>query len=197
MSDPRTLAVYDAQADDYETMMNAEAQHDTVIGPFIAACRPGGHILDLGCGPGNFARMMAAAGLQVTALDASAAMVERAGRVDGVIPRHATFHDVTETAVYDGIWAYFSLLHALREEMPDHLARLHAALRPAGVFYIGMKTGTGGGRDPIDRHYQYYSPEELETLLTDAGFTTGRSWTGYGKGLSGQYSGWIAIAAHA
>lgn len=197
MSDPQTIAVYDEQTDDYEAMMADYAANDPRITDFISACPPGGHVLDLGCGPGGYARMMAEAGLQVTAIDASAEMAQRANAFDGVTARQGCFEDVVETALYDGIWASFSLLHAPRADFPDHLSRLHRALKPGGLLFLGMKTGTGGGRDDLGRFYEYYSFEELDQYLTTAGFTVGKHWTGYGKGLSGQYSGFITIAAHA
>ncbi|OAN78455.1 hypothetical protein A8B82_08730 [Sulfitobacter sp. EhC04] len=193
MSDPQTLAVYDAQADDYERMMHNEAAADPIWRSFVAACPKGGVVLDLGCGPGNYARLLAGEGLRVTALDASPEMARRAGLIAGVTARHGFFEDVTEQDAYDGIWASFSLLHAPRDALPGHLTRLRDALKPGGTFFIGMKTGTGGGRDDLGRHYEYYSREELEKLLQTAGFSPEQHWTGYGKGLSGQYDGWIVI----
>ena len=195
MSDPETLAVYDAQADDYVAMMADEAANDPRIADFIAACPDGAPVLDLGCGPGHYAARMAKAGLRVTALDASAEMARRAGDLPGVTARHGRFEDVDAVDAYAGIWANFSLLHAPRADLPGHLARLRAALKPGGVLFLGMKTGTGEGRDDLGRFYAYYTREELEAQLTDAGFAPRRHWTGYGKGLAGQYSGWVVIDA--
>ncbi|MEM6941688.1 MAG: class I SAM-dependent methyltransferase [Pseudomonadota bacterium] len=196
MSDPQTLGVYDAQADEYEAMMCCEAAADPIWRAFCATCPPGGHVLDLGCGPGNYSRLFVEAGLQVTAIDASQEMASRAAKIEGITARQATFDDVTEEGVYDGIWANFSLLHAPRADLPRHLAALHRALKPGGILFIGMKTGTGGGRDDIGRFYEYYAQDALELLLQEAGFTPKQHWTGYGKGLAGQYSGWVVIEAH-
>ncbi len=195
MSDPETLAVYDAQADDYAQMMDNAAARDQRVADFITACKPDGQVLDLGCGPGNYARLMADAGLKVTAIDGSQEMARRADALPGVQARHGYFEDIEDLDAFDGIWASFSLLHAPRADFPDHLARLKRALRAGGVFFIGMKTGTGEGRDNLGRFYTYYSKEALETHLQEAGLTPQRHWTGYGKGLSGQYSGWIVIEA--
>jgi len=60
-----------------------------------------------------------------------------------------------------------------------------------------MKTGSGGGRDDLKRYYEYYDRQELEGLLRTANLSPKRHWTGYGKGLSGQYSGWIVMHANA
>ncbi len=196
MSDPETLAVYDRQADDYVAMMTETAAKDPLIGRFIDACPKGGTVLDLGCGPGGYAVLMAQAGLQVDAVDASQEMVARIADVDGITPRVARFDDITGTDIYDGIWASFSLLHAPRADMPRHLAALRTALKPGGVFFIGMKMGVGGKRDDLGRYYEYYSRAELETLLQDAGLTPHDHWTGQAKGLDDTYHSWIVIHAH-
>ncbi|SFT88576.1 class I SAM-dependent methyltransferase [Sedimentitalea nanhaiensis] len=196
MSDPRTLAVYNSRSDDYTAMMTREAKADPMIGRFIAACPAGGRVLDLGCGPGHYASRMAQAGLKVEAIDASQAMIDKAATLPGVSAKLGRFEDVSGDKLYDGIWAYFSLLHAPRSAMPDHLTRISAALKPGGVLFMGMKRGAGGGRDRLDRYYEYYQREELETLLTDAGLTPDEHWTGKAAGLSGHPEGWIVIRAH-
>ncbi|WP_424984996.1 class I SAM-dependent methyltransferase [Microbulbifer sp. S227A] len=197
MSDERTLAVYERCRDDYAAMMEREADRDPMIDRFIAACPPGGRVLDLGCGPGHYARRMAEAGLTVEAIDATPAMIDMAARQPGVSARLVRFDDLRARDTYDGIWAYFSLLHAPRAALPDHLECIAAALKPGAVLFIGMKRGTGGARDSLDRYYEYYEHEELETLLTDAGLTPDTHWTGKAAGLAGHPQGWIVVQAHA
>ncbi|KZY47931.1 SAM-dependent methyltransferase [Roseovarius sp. HI0049] len=194
-ADKQTLDVYAARLDDYVRTMDAQSD-DPQLTAFIAALPSGAHALDLGCGPGWAAAQMAAAGLTVTATDASPEMVDHANRTAGVTARVASFDDITEDNAYDGIWAHFSLLHAPRDAMPRHLAALRRALKPGGLFHIGMKTGEGAHRDALGRHYTYYTADELHALLTDAGFTPFSSHTGTDKGLAGTMDPWITIAAH-
>lgn len=197
MSDTRTIAVYDQQSQDYAAMMDREAAKDPMIGRFIAACPKGGRVLDLGCGSGHYAKRMAEAGLRVDALDASQSMVDLTARIPGVNVRLARFEDLAEENVYDGIWAYFSLLHARREDLPGHLERIARALRPGGVFFIAVKRGSGGKRDTLDRYYEYYEREDLEVLLNMAGLAPVSHWLGKSAGLSGHAEGWVVIQAHA
>ncbi|MEQ8290825.1 MAG: class I SAM-dependent methyltransferase [Roseovarius sp.] len=194
-ADKQTLDVYAAKRDDYVRTTEDHAD-DPQLTAFIGALPSGAHALDLGCGPGWAAAQMAGAGLTVTATDASPEMVELASHIAGVTARVASFDDITETDAYDGIWAHFSLLHAPRADMPRHLAALRRALKPGGLFHIGMKTGEGAHRDALGRHYTYYTAAELHTLLTDAGFTPFSSHTGTDKGLAGTMDPWITIAAH-
>ncbi len=195
MSDPKTLAVYNSQDDDYAAMMDREAAQDPIIGHFILACPEGGRVLDLGCGAGHFARRMAEAGLHVDALDAAEAMVTRTARIPGVTARLGLFEDLADHGRYDGIWAYFSLLHAPREELPAHLDRVATALRPGGTFFLAVKRGHGNGRDRLGRYYEYYEQDELLTHLRSAGMEPVESWTGRAAGLAGHPEGWIAIQA--
>ena len=196
MSDPQTIGVYDARAAEYAAKTDQYNTTDPRLAAFIAACPAGGRVLDLGCGPGRAAAGMAQAGLVVEAVDASAAMVEMAGRHPGVTARQARFDEIAGTAAYDGIWANFSLLHAPRAEFPRHLAALHRALKPGGVFLIGLKLGKGAARDRIGRRYTYYSEEDLMDHLRTAGFTPTDVKHGSGEGLDGTTAPWISVLAH-
>lgn len=197
MSDSETIRVYDRRADDYAAKSGDWNAADPQLAAFIAACPAGGRVLDLGCGPGDSAAVMAGKGLIVEAIDASAEMVARAAAHPGVNARQATFDDLDGTAVYDGIWANFSLLHAARADLPRHLAAIHRALTPGGAFFIALKLGRGEARDAIGRFYTYYSEDELDDLLAAAGFTVTGKRFGSGPGLDGTMSDWIAVAAHA
>lgn len=197
MSDADTIKVYDARAADYAAMTDDHNTSDPTLSAFIAACPAGGRVLDLGCGPGASAAVMAKAGLVVEATDASIQMVALAGQHPGVNARQATFDQISGQGVYDGIWASFSLLHAPRADFPRHLAACHKALKSGGVFAIGMKLGSGAARDSIGRQYTYYSIEDLEQHLTSAGFTIVDKETGTGTGLDGSLSDYVAVTAHA
>lgn len=196
MTDPTTIAVYDAKFADYVALEDSEWR-DPSLERFVEMLPEGAHVLDLGCGPGKTSAFLQKAGFTVDATDASAAMVKMAADKYGISVRHVTFDDIDGQDKYDGIWANFSLLHAPKSRMPAHLAALHKALKPGGVFHIGMKLGSGEHRDRLDRFYAYYSQTELEDLLTDAGFHTLNATFGNGTGLDGSRSDWIIITAHA
>ena len=196
MTDRETIAVYDARAADYAKLEPSDTPSDT-LATFIAALPQGARVLDLGCGPGTSARHMVRAGCVVDALDASAEMIGLASAIDGVTARQASFDDISGTAIYDGVWANFSLLHAPRTDMPRHLSAIHAALKPGGLFHIAVKEGTGEARDSINRLYTYYTEAELTDLLQTAGFTVGPYRRGRDKGLSGEDADWISVTAHA
>jgi len=97
--------------------------------------------------------------------------------------------------IYHGIWANFSLLHAKRSDLPGHLDAITTALKPNGLFHIGMKTGTGAKRDGIDRFYTYYEEEELVRYLKEAGLDVFQRSTGAEKGLAGTLDPWVIMLA--
>jgi SAM-dependent methyltransferase len=196
VTDRDTIAVYDARAGDYAKLDPSDTPSAT-LSAFIATLPRGAKVLDLGCGPGTSARHMARAGCTVDAVDASSGMIALAGQIDGVTAWQATFDDLTGTAIYDGVWANFSLLHALRVDMPRHLDAIHQALKHGGLFHIAVKEGNGEGRDSLGRHYCYYTEPDLMTLLKAAGFTVGPTRRGRDKGLGGNEENWISVTAHA
>jgi len=194
VSDPETLGVYARKANEYADVTQSLA-HDPLLKAFIDAVKPCGDVLDLGCGPGISSRQMALAGLRVTAIDPVPEMIALAARHANVTTKLGSFDDLNEVAQYDGIWANFSLLHAPRADMPRHLDNIARALRPNGIFHIGVKLGTGEQRDSIGRLYTYFTEDELVALLQNAGLTVSFRKKGRDKGLDGTDADWICLRA--
>jgi trans-aconitate methyltransferase len=184
MSDPRTIATYDAKAADYAQLVTSDAP-DKTLQSFIDLMPKGGRVLDLGCGPGVSSVHMREAGLLPDAVDASAGMIDIATTKFGLDARIATFDDIAGEEIYAGVWANFSLLHAAREDLPRYFAALYKATCPGGTLHVGMKTGTGMDRDTIDRRYTYVSVLELTALLTAAGYTVNFTKEGAERGMAG------------
>lgn len=194
MSDDQTINVYDAQIDSYTDLVD-QKEPDTHLLAFISRIAPDGLVLDLGCGPAADSSIMRDRGLRVDPVDASAEMVRHANETYAINARQATFADINEEQHYDGIWASFSLLHASAEELPGLLAALHRALKPAGIFHLAMKTGNGARRDKLGRYYSYYSEQQLQQYLTDAGFTIDATVHGEAMGLAGDVEPWIILTS--
>lgn len=194
--DTDTIRLYDQKAGEYADLTDDGMRKDPRLAAFIAALPEHGHALDLGCGPGTSAALMAEAGLQVTAMDASRQMVALASEKPGVTAKQASFDDLDGKALYDGVWASFSLLHAPRSAMPRHLTSIRRALKPGGIFVIAVKTGRGAARDKLGRLYTYYEEDELTALLHKHGFVPGEITRGYDAGLSGEDAHWFSVMAH-
>lgn len=194
MADRQTLDVYARKAQDYADRF-ATGRPDARLKDFIDRLPEGGHVLDLGCGPGRAAAAMMSRGLQVDAWDASPEMAAIASDRFGVTVRIAGFEDLGAAEVYDGIYANFSLLHAPKSQMPGHLSRIAQALKPGGFLHLGLKSGSGEKRDALGRFYAYYEDDEITGLLADVGISVLTRATGAEAGLGGTIDPWIILKA--
>lgn len=195
-ADPGTIAVYDARAGDYDDRFrqNRPGRH---LRAFMDLLPQGARVLDLGCGPGNASAFLRAAGMVPDPVDASPAMVKLANDRHAIGARLATFDDIDAIAAHDGVWANFSLLHAVRADLPRHLAALHRALKPGGILHLGLKTGEGEGRDRLGRFYTYVTVPEITGLVTAAGFTVVATEEGHEVGLAGTDDPFVILRARA
>ncbi len=164
--DEKTLAFYRDNARAYSEW--AKGPSTRLIG-FLKLLPPGGAVLELGCGAGNHAANMLAAGFAVRATDGSPEMAEIAARRLGQPVEAMRFDELDEVEVYDGVWASACLLHVPRPELSGILARIHRALKPDGLFYASFKMGEGDGRDTLGRYYNYPSPDWLDRAYAEAG----------------------------
>ncbi|MFZ1480768.1 MAG: class I SAM-dependent methyltransferase [Paracoccaceae bacterium] len=194
--DDRTIAVYDAKVADYADHF-ASAGPDPHLQAFLAALPSSSRVLDVGCGPGQASAFLRTAGHRPDPVDASPAMVTLANDRHAIGARLASFDDLDALARYDGVWANFSLLHAPRADLPRHIAAIHKALKPQGIFHLALKTGTGEGRDRLDRHYTFVTRHEITDLLASAGFSLLATHEGEERGLAGTLDPFIVLLARA
>ncbi|MEX3983945.1 class I SAM-dependent methyltransferase [Paraburkholderia sp. EG287A] len=108
---------------------------------FLRLVRPGGRVLDAGCGSGRDARAFMNQGFEVSAFDGSAEMARLASAYLGMPVQTLRFQDLDYCSEFDGIWACASLLHLEAEELDDAFARIFRALRPGGIFYASFTHG--------------------------------------------------------
>ena len=164
--DEATLQFYRSNAQAYAEWAKAPS---TRLTGFLALLPPGGSILELGCGAGNHAAKMIAAGFALRATDGSPEMAAIASRRLGHPVEAMLFHELHDDQAYDGVWASACLLYVPRDELGGILARIHRALKPDGVFYASFKVGHGDGRDGLGRYYNYPSPQWLRSVYDESG----------------------------
>ena len=157
--DARTLDFYAVEAQAYAGRPR-DAEH-LRIDRFVAHAPAGGRILELGCGGGQDSAEMLARGFDVVPTDGSPELAAEAEKRLGQPVRVLLFEDLAEIDAYDGIWAHACLLHAPRAALPGIIDRIHAALKPGGVFYASFKAGETEGRDGFGRYFNYLSAADL------------------------------------
>ncbi|MEM6489276.1 MAG: class I SAM-dependent methyltransferase [Pseudomonadota bacterium] len=197
-TDSGTVAFYDANAEDYAQAAQTEdgIKH---LALFAADLPAGARVLDLGAGEGWASGWMAGEGFDVLAYDASEALLTLAAARPGVRTALGTFEDMDGhpdlEPGFDGVWASFSLLHAPRAALPDHLDTIAALLVPGGRFFLGLKGGTGEARDRLGRRYSYFSAEELIDALGAAGFDILQVTSADGRGMTGATEAFLYLHA--
>lgn len=160
-----TLAYYDNHADAFvrETVgVDMSVLHER----FVAHIPQGGLVLDVGCGSGRDAHAFLMRGYRVRAFDGSAELAARAAALIGQSVEVLRFEHFDQPPVFDGIWACASLLHLPEADLPRCLARLWAALKPAGSFYLSFRLGSGE-RSKDGRHFTDATEERLRLWMGD------------------------------
>lgn len=172
-----TIATYNKTAPSYVAKVQAYAPEEERE-MFASLVKPGGRILDAGCGSGRDANHFASQGFHVTGIDLSTGLLSYAREH---ADKNATFVEMDLRAIklptsFDGIWACASLLHLTREEFLPVIRNFHHMLSPNGVLFLLMKEGTGeqlvtsGTIDGDTRFFTYYMSDEIRGLLEGAGF---------------------------
>lgn len=167
---PDTIGYYQEHAEDF-VESTFDVAMDVLYSEFLPLIPRGGHILDAGCGSGRDAYHFHRKGFIVSAFDGALAIVELAGKKTGLAVKCRQFSEITEEAVYDGIWACASLLHLPADQIPGTIERLWRALRPSGSLYMSFKIGDGE-RSDNGRHF------------TDANEVVAKQWISGIEGLA-------------
>jgi SAM-dependent methyltransferase len=137
-------------------------------------------ILDLGCGPGNHAEFFKQKGFDVLCADISKNFLEMC-RKKGLKTIEMDFENITlPNNSFDVVWAYASLLHAPKKNLPAILNKIKDILKSKGLLFISMKEGKGEGfvqfKKGGKRWFSLYTKEELEELLKKE-FSLIDNWT--------------------
>jgi SAM-dependent methyltransferase len=145
---------------------------------FMKLLPKGGRVLDVGCFGGRDSKKFADGGFEVTGIDVVDIFIEEAKKY---VPQ-AKFLEMDMLEMdfpenyFDAVVAHAVLLHLERKDVPRALAGLYRVLKPGGKLYAGVKMGQGQGlmpdkmADGLERYFTYFSKEEYEGYIKDAGF---------------------------
>ncbi|HEY89177.1 MAG TPA: class I SAM-dependent methyltransferase [Thermoflexia bacterium] len=150
---------------------------------FLSYVPHGGLVLDIGCGPGDYAQLIAARGYRVLPLDLSSGMLQVAARRGTPRLVRADMHRLPlPRHVADGAFLSASFLHLPKSTAGYALQEIHRVLRPGGAAYWGVKEGHGSAHVTAPeggaRFFAYYQAEGFDALLRAAGFTLLEGWIG-------------------
>ena len=195
MSDPETLAWYQANAPRYAHADNLREHR--LLAAFLARLAPGARILELGCGAGQDTAQMIRQGFDVDATDATPAMIEGVRARLGIAARQMRFDQLSADQEYDAVWAHACLIHVARAHFPAVLSRVHRALRTGGWHFANFKLGDGEGRDMLGRLHNFPDENWLEAAYRSAGFKIIERERYAGEGADGVKRDWYALTVMA
>ena len=172
---------YDAIAEEYAGAyfdeLDGKPFDRTILDLFAAGVAGRGPVCDLGCGPGQIARYLAARGVDAFGIDASAGMVAAARRLNPKLEfrQGDFFRRELADQTLAGIAAFYSLIHCARGDLARALAELRRVLAPGGRLLMAVHAGAG----EVTREEAYgkrtalvatlFSEEEVRAALAAAG----------------------------
>jgi SAM-dependent methyltransferase len=140
---------YDAIAEEYAQTyfdeLDGKPFDREVLDRFASSVRGRGRACDLGCGPGQIARYLATRGVDAFGIDASAAMVATAQRLNPKLDFHQGSFFALDLADggLAGLAAFYSLIHCERAALPRALREIHRVLAPGGRLLMAVHAGEG------------------------------------------------------
>lgn len=173
---------YNTVAADYHEVLKdnlRENPYDRAALDLFTELVPAGPVGDLGCGPGRITTYLAGRGLDVFGIDLTPGMVDLARELYPELRFEVgTLFDLDlKDGELAGALAWYSLVHTPREDLPTVFAEIHRVLQPGGYLLHAFKVGTGSyhltnayGHD-VNIDVYCYDPDDINALLTDAGFT--------------------------
>ena len=158
----RTGDFYETHARDYFELTRSMS---VSIDGFVKRIRPGGRVLDAGCGSGRDTLTLLHNGFRVDAFDGSASLARLASEYTGIPVRSLRFQDFYARPMYDGILAAASLLHLHPDELPRVVNKLFSALVPGGVLCATFKEGDGPCTEKDGRFFNKVNVETLKQVF--------------------------------
>ncbi len=149
---------------------------------FISFLKPGGRVLDVGCGGAIASRYFIEKGFSVTGVDFSEKMIEIAKRQTPngkfLVMDMRDIDSLSER--FDGLYVKASILHLAKKEVPGFMLKLKERLNPGGFMYIAVKKANPWQQEEqikveddfgyaYERFFSFFFMPEMEKYFTDAG----------------------------
>lgn len=179
-----TLSYYERNAgritDGYETV-----DLTATLSRVCAHLPAGARVLEIGCGSGRDAARLLAEGFDVTAVDGSPAMAQRAGRLHPELagrirlvrlPAALPFAD----AAFEAVLSFATIMHLPEHDIPGLLAECRRVLTAAGTLAVSVPTARADldahGFDPRGRRFTVLDEAGWRARLAAAGFRIREAW---------------------
>jgi ubiquinone/menaquinone biosynthesis C-methylase UbiE len=148
------------------------------IDKFLTKLPKNAKILDVGSGPGQFAKHMIEKGFEVVGLDYSKEMVAIAKEKVPMVDFH--YMDMRQLnfpdSSFDGVFSAYSLIHIPSEEVLTTLKGFHRVLKAGGYIEIAVQKGEADKiiDEPFmpteKMFFNFFTEERITKYLINAGF---------------------------
>jgi ubiquinone/menaquinone biosynthesis C-methylase UbiE len=134
-----------------------------------------GHLLELGCGTGHWTKFFSEQGFHVTAIDNSAAMLRIAKKknIPDILFRKA---DASWLPFPDESFSTIVSITMLEfvDDVHQVIHEIYRILKPGGTLVLGClnalsELGKNSHNDPVFSHGHFFTPHEIEQLLSRFG----------------------------
>jgi len=166
---------YDKIAEEYQIDRQA-FDHSEELVEFAGFLPKNGKVLDVGCGTGvPVAKFLVEAGFEVVGIDFSEKMLKLARKnvpQATFVRKNMTKMDFGDNS-FDGLTAFYSIIHVPREKHSLLFKSFNRILRPDGIMLVCMGPDdweSTEGYYGIRMFWSQYNPEKSLQLVNDAGF---------------------------
>ncbi|SDN93027.1 class I SAM-dependent methyltransferase [Phyllobacterium sp. OV277] len=186
----QTIASYEDYAEQYNTIVGELPNANGIEGlrRVAAIAGAGGHILEIGSGPGRDADFLETLGAQIRRTDATQRFLDlQAARGKKGDLLNVITDDLG--GPYDAVVALCVLIHVARDQIDQVLAKITQSLRPGGAFLVSMRDGHGEKNG--DYHTIYWTKDDFAARIESAGMSI--VWDKFNIGGDGD--GWNTFLA--
>jgi cyclopropane fatty-acyl-phospholipid synthase-like methyltransferase len=167
---------YNKIADEWAESREKHSFVSNLVIEFASKVKPGGKILDIGCGTGfPIAKYLSEKGFEVTGIDISEKLLQKA--IDRNLPNTTLylcdFFDFEPKDKYDGIIAFDSFFHFPKEKQKLIYGRVSDWMNNDAYLLFTHVNKDGEGKGEMFDEMFYYSSlnkDEVLLLLSDKGF---------------------------
>lgn len=187
----RTVASYEEIAADYARDTSGSAVLAGAVAR-LAEAVPGGHVLEVGSGPGWDADRLEDAGLTVRRSDVTQAFIDLQRARGKDVERLDVISDDLG-GQHDAVMMLHVLHHVESEDVPGVLGKIAGALRPGGWFLVSIPRGAGEGWELGESGQPYCRVLRTEEELVDA--LDGAGLEPVWSDRSAHDDGWLVVLA--
>lgn len=173
-----TISSYKSNIENYIEKFERPGRNESMnhnMDKFVSMLK-GKKVLDIGCGPGTYSNLLAQKGLDVIGIDIVEEFIEYAkqkypkAKFKVMNMKNLDFG----SGSFDGIWAFASLLHLTKKDIPSVLKSIHRIMKDSAILFLTLKFGEGERYEEDvynpknKRFFGFYQKEEIVNLLEEA-----------------------------